>query len=101
MEPYQETMIEGTLDQVLYVNEGNGYAVAVIETGDTAPERRRITIVGGLDGLEVGAGLKLTGRFEQHPRYGEQFRVKDFEVLRPAGVAALERYLASEIKGIG
>ena len=104
MEPSQETMIEGTLDQVLYLNEGNGYAVAVLETDDSATAaaaRRRITIVGSLDGLEVGAGLKLTGRFEHHPRYGEQFKVKDFEVLRPAGVAALERYLASEIKGIG
>ncbi|MGO9263747.1 MAG: ATP-dependent RecD-like DNA helicase [Candidatus Binataceae bacterium] len=96
--------VEGTLDQVLYVNESNDYTVAVLETdapaGDLAG-RRRITIVGSLGGLEIGAGLKLTGRFEKHPRYGEQFRVQDYEVLRPAGVAALERYLASEIKGVG
>ncbi len=97
----QPERIEGTLDQILYVNETSGYAVAVIErTGDDGA-RQRITVVGNLDGLEIGSGLRLTGHFERHPRYGEQFRVEDFETVRPAGVNALERYLASEIKGVG
>ena len=74
--------------------------VGLIETAgrDT---RRRITVVGTLGGIEVGAALRLSGHFEKHPRYGEQFRVEDYETLRPAGVAGLERYLASEIKGVG
>ncbi|HYR78841.1 MAG TPA: ATP-dependent RecD-like DNA helicase, partial [Candidatus Dormibacteraeota bacterium] len=37
----------------------------------------------------------------KHPRFGEQFHVVDFETLRPAGAVAIERYLASEIKGVG
>ena len=93
--------IEGTLDQLLYVNETTGYAVAIVErTGDDGL-RQRITAVGSLDGIEIGSGLRLTGHFERHPRYGEQFRVDDLETIRPAGVNALERYLASEIKGVG
>jgi exodeoxyribonuclease V alpha subunit len=93
--------LEGTLEQLVYVNEATGYAVAIIErTGDNGL-RQRITAVGSLDGIEIGSGLRLTGRFERHPRYGEQFRVEDFETVRPAGVNALERYLASEIKGVG
>ncbi|MGH7879829.1 MAG: helix-hairpin-helix domain-containing protein, partial [Candidatus Binataceae bacterium] len=96
--------LEGTLEQMLYVSEASGYAVAVLEVageGAAAVARRRVTIVGSLGAIEIGAGLKLSGRFEKHPRYGEQFRVEDFETLRPAGVAALERYLAGEIKGVG
>ncbi|HUN57886.1 MAG TPA: ATP-dependent RecD-like DNA helicase [Candidatus Binataceae bacterium] len=93
--------IEGTLDQLLFVNEANGYAVAVVERSDDDGARGRITVIGDLSGVEIGSGLRLTGRFEKHPRYGEQFRVDDFETIRPAGVAALERYLASEIKGVG
>ncbi len=95
-----EINIEGTLDQLLYVNEQSGYAVAVLERSDEVA-RPRITVVGNLAGLDVGAGLRLRGRFERHPKYGEQFRVEDFETIRPASVAALERYLASEIKGVG
>ncbi|MGA2410915.1 MAG: ATP-dependent RecD-like DNA helicase [Candidatus Binataceae bacterium] len=93
--------IEGTLDQLLFVNEANGYAVAVVERSDDDGARGRITVVGDLSGVEIGSGLRLTGRFEKHPRYGDQFKVDAFETLRPAGVAALERYLASEIKGVG
>ncbi len=96
-----EELIEGTLDHVLYVNDESGYSVAIVECEDAGGARRRVTVVGNLAGIEVGAGIRARGRIEKHPRYGEQFRVTDFETLRPAGVAAIERYLVSEIKGVG
>ncbi|MGB3551212.1 MAG: ATP-dependent RecD-like DNA helicase, partial [Candidatus Binatus sp.] len=64
-------------------------------------EQRRVTVVGNLSGLEVGSTIRAQGGFEQHKTYGDQFHVVDFETVRPAGAVALERYLASEIKGIG
>jgi exodeoxyribonuclease V alpha subunit len=96
-----EELIEGTLDHVLYVNDQSGYAVAVVKTDAHNGDARSVTVVGALAGLEVGSGIRARGRFERHPRFGEQFRVIDYEVARPAGVAALERYLASEIHGVG
>ncbi len=93
--------IEGTLDHVLYINEASGYSVAVIECELGGGARRRITVVGELGSIEVGAGIRARGRIEKHPRYGEQFRVLDYETIRPAGIAAIERYLALEIKGVG
>jgi exodeoxyribonuclease V alpha subunit len=96
-----EEMIEGTLDHLLYVNETSGYSVAVIECDVAGGLRKRITVVGELGTVEIGAGIRARGRTEKHPRYGEQFRVLDYETIRPAGVAAIERYLASEIKGVG
>jgi exodeoxyribonuclease V alpha subunit len=93
--------LEGTVEQILFVNDANGYVVGLIETAAESNARRRIVVVGNLGGVEVGAALRLSGRFEKHPRYGEQFRVEDYETLRPAGVAALERYLAAEVKGVG
>ena len=67
------------------------------EHGDS----RRITVVGELAGLEVGATIRARGGSEKHTSYGDQFRVVDYETMRPAGAVALERYLASEIKGVG
>jgi exodeoxyribonuclease V alpha subunit len=93
--------IEGTLDQILYINEQNGYAVAVVERLDDGDTHERVTVVGSLAGLEIGSTIRAAGRFETHPRYGRQFKIEDFETLRPAGVGALERYLSSEIKGVG
>jgi exodeoxyribonuclease V alpha subunit len=93
--------LEGTLDQVLFVNEKNGYSVAVVVVAGEHGEQRRVTVVGNLSGLEVGSTIRAQGGFEQHKTYGDQFHVVDFETVRPAGAVALERYLASEIKGIG
>lgn len=95
-----EETIEGTLDHLLYVNEQTGYSVAAIAIGHGI-ESRRITIVGNFGPLEVGATIRARGRIEKHPRFGEQFKVVDFETIRPAGAVALERYLASEIHGVG
>jgi exodeoxyribonuclease V alpha subunit len=98
-------VLEGTLEQILYINDVSGYVVALVEPIEATPPqpgpRARVTVVGTLGAIEIGAGLRLSGRFEKHPRWGEQFRVEDFETVRPAGINALERYLASEIKGIG
>jgi exodeoxyribonuclease V alpha subunit len=96
-----EEIVEGTLDHLLYVNDQSGYAVAVVKSYGGAGDTRSITMIGNLAGLEIGSGIRARGHFEKHPRYGEQFRVEEFETLRPAGVAALERYLASEIQGVG
>ena len=93
--------LEGILDQVLFVNENNGYSVAVVVVAGEHGESRRVTMVGNLAGLEVGSTIRAQGGFEQHPRFGDQFHVVDFETVRPAGTVALERYLASEIKGVG
>ena len=96
-----ETTVEGTLDHVLYVNEENGYAVAVVRTYAGRGDSKTVTIVGSLAGLEIGSAIRAHGRFEKHPRFGEQFKVEDYETLRPAGAFALERYLAAEIHGVG
>jgi len=93
--------IEGTLEQILFANDENGYAVAIIERSDDDGARARVTVVGSLAGLEVGSTIRAAGRFENHPRYGKQFKIEDFETLRPANLGALERYLSHEIKGVG
>lgn len=95
-----EETIEGTLDHLLYVNEQTGYSVAAVSMGQGI-ESRRITIVGNFGTLEVGSTIRARGRIERHPRFGDQFKVIDFETIRPAGAVALERYLASEIHGVG
>ncbi len=96
-----EAMVEGTLDHILFVNDQNGYAVVVVKTYEGQGDSKTITMFGDLAGLEIGSTIRARGHFEKHPRFGEQFRVADFETVRPAGVFALERYLASEIQGIG
>ena len=99
--PAQE-VIEGIIDQILFVNDHNGYVVARLEVEDAEHRRDSIAVVGNLADPQVGTTMRLQGSFESHPRYGRQFRVETCEVLKPAGLTALERYLSSgQIKGVG
>ncbi len=91
--------LQGTIERVTYRGEGDGYVVARLEVHDTG---RLVTIVGNIPQVEIGDSLRLEGRWVEHPRYGRQFRIEDYEVLTPVTLNGIKRYLASgQVKGIG
>ena len=92
-------LLEGTLVGVTYSNADTGYVVARLEVGDRT---KPVTVVGNLWGANLGETVRLKGTWVRHARYGDQFKVTEYESLLPASTAAIERYLASGlIKGIG
>ncbi len=89
--------ITGTLTQVIFYNEENGYTIAEMETED-----QLITIVGNLPYARTGTAYRLEGGFRVHPRYGEQFSFSHAEEAIPTTAAGIQEFLASgTIKGIG
>lgn len=93
----QLVSLRGTVDDIVFYNEDNGYVVADVETEDSL-----VTIVGMLGALEVGEELELTGRFVMHNRFGQQLQVESCVRALPSTVVNIERYLASGvIHGIG
>jgi exodeoxyribonuclease V alpha subunit len=94
-----ETIIEGHLDRVSYFNEETRYTIAKIKTPGV---ENPITVVGFMAAVSPGESLKITGRWETHPRFGEQLRIKSYEVTLPGTVEGIKKYLESGIiKGIG
>ena len=64
--------------------------------------KNQVTIVGYMPGVNSGENLTLNGNWETHARFGDQFKVSAFEVVLPATVEGIEKYLKSGIiKGIG
>ena len=89
--------IQGTIEEIIYQNEINGYTIANFET-----EEEILTVVGYLPFITQGDSLKLVGKYVEHPEYGRQFKIDTFEKLMPQSKAAIEKYLAGGIiKGIG
>lgn len=89
--------IEGTVENILYRNEMNGYAVVDIDAGGEL-----ITAAGELGDVEEGEGLILEGQYINHKKFGTQFRADYCERKLPDTVVNIEKYLASgAIKGIG
>lgn len=90
--------IKGTVEEIIYHNEENGYVIGVIETTDSD----FIYIKGYLPFLKEGENYYFDGQKKQHATYGEQFEVSGCEPILPESSEAIERYLASGvIKGIG
>ncbi len=91
--------ISGSIECVIFSNEETGYAICDMGT-DEGDEM--ITVVGTLPMITEGDCVVVWGRWTHNPKYGEQFRVEQYERQMPADVGAIRRYLASgAIQGIG
>jgi len=91
--------IKGQIERITYYNEENGYTIAKVKVQGRAG---LVTIVGSIVSLIPGEVLKLQGFWDNHPRYGEQFKIVSYESIMPATVKGIEKYLGSGmIKGIG
>lgn len=93
----KEIELKGTLAEIIFNNEGNGYTVAVFETED-----EQLTIVGNMISPTIGKTYLISGYFKEHPKYGEQFAFKTYEEVLPTTEEGIESFLSSRIlKGIG
>ena len=89
--------IEGTVENVMFRNESNGYIVLDLDAGGEL-----ITVVGELGDIEEGEGLILEGEYVTHHKFGTQFRAEYCERKLPDTVINIEKYLSSgAIKGVG
>ncbi len=86
----QQTII-GTIENIVFCNKDNGYAVLDIETQNN----ELLTAVGTLSQLCVGESVKLYGFFKAHANFGMQFKVNSYEVSLPESASAMQKYLES------
>lgn len=92
-----QMVIEGTIEDIIFRNEENGYTVCSIHTKD-----EEIVCVGTLFEAYPGEHLKIIGSWVTHPIYGSQFQIDTYEKTVPKTEEGIERYLSSGvIKGIG
>ncbi len=97
MDFQEEEKITGTVEEVTFQNEQNGFTVL-----DIAFENELLTAVGVMPGVSAGETVELTGKFTTHPSFGRQFKVTAFSRSMPETADQIFKYLASGvIKGIG
>lgn len=95
MEDY--TTISGGVEDIIYYNEENCYAVFTINC-----EGSSITVVGTFPALRPGEILEIAGSWTSHKRFGKQFAAQSFQRTMPERDDALVKYLSSGfVKGVG
>ncbi len=97
VEEKNSTVINGTVEGIVFRNAENGYSVL-----DVSTDGKLITAVGLLSCVEPGEELAMKGTWTVHPTFGRQFKVESCERKIPKSADDMLRYLSSGvIKGIG
>ena len=88
---------KGYVEHIVFRNNENGYTVFQLVS-----EEEELTCVGLFSVLAEGELVQVSGYMKEHPLYGEQLQVEQYELLAPEDEIAMERYLGSgAINGIG
>lgn len=98
MEAKEYFLISGTVQQIVFYNDENGYAVLRLASEDGS----EVTATGTFPNIGPGELVTLTGCWVTHPSYGEQFAAEAFERRLPRSVRGIAEYLGSGlIRGVG
>jgi len=90
--------LEGTVEKIIFYSPDTGYTVCKfsLENGQL------LTVIGSFPPISPGEMLKINGKWEMNPKFGQQFRVENFLSVLPSTVRGIEKFLSSGlIKGIG
>ncbi|MCI8660956.1 MAG: ATP-dependent RecD-like DNA helicase [Lachnospiraceae bacterium] len=89
--------VKGYVEKIKFRNEDNGYSVLSL-----GYEGQDYVLVGTFPYISEGDLVEAKGRMVEHPIYGEQLQVEEYELKSPEDTASMERYLGSgAIKGVG
>ena len=99
METTKELLeLSGTVDEIIFANEENGYTVLRLERDDG----ETVTVTGCLPFAAPGEQLTVGGSWVTHSGYGQQFQAEYADRRMPRGAEAVYEYLASRaVKGVG
>ena len=89
---------DGVIERFLFTSDDQRWAVARVR-----PDRgEAFSAVGAIGGLKEGERVRLVGRIEHNPRFGEQFKAEAAYPLLPHTAEGIRNYLAhGKVQGIG
>jgi len=89
----EKITIIGTVAEIIYYNDENGYTVFEIESDS----HEEFTVTGYTVNLSEGEQISVTGNWTVHPDYGEQFRIEYYKTVLPTKAQDILRYLSSGV----
>ena len=94
----ERSTIEGTVENVVFQNEENGYTVLSLLTD----QGEVVTVVGCIPFAAAGESMTVTGVWVNHPTYGVQMTAELVERRMPQDEEGIICYLASGVlEGVG
>jgi exodeoxyribonuclease V alpha subunit len=93
------TELTGQIEKITFANDETGFTIARVKVDG---RHEPVTVVGTLMAPMPGEILDMRGEWANHPRFGRQFKVREYKTRVPATVYGIRKYLGSGmIKGLG
>jgi exodeoxyribonuclease V alpha subunit len=94
-----ELVLTATIEDVVFANPDSGFAVVrTAVDGEPGP----VVAAGPLSDAHPGEMMRLSGSFEDHPRFGRQFKVAAAIPVTPSTAEGIRKLLGSgRFEGIG
>jgi exodeoxyribonuclease V alpha subunit len=89
---YSMPAIQGIIKDITFRNEENGFTVLRLATEGAA---HPTLCVGVLPGVEPGETIKADGDYAVHPKFGAQFSVASYEIVKPVTLEGIASLLGS------
>ena len=100
--------ILGNIRKIIYESNNGPYKVGIFKVRETNDEDMKeyvnkvIGFTGSFAEVNIDVDYILYGRLVEHPKYGTQFEVLNYEIKAPSDLDSLVLYLSSGMfKGIG
>lgn len=94
-----DKVLRGTVSRLTFRNPENGYGVIQVKLDS---EVLPLTVTGPVARFQEGANIILRGNYEEHAKFGRQFKAYSAEEVQPRGPEEIQHYLSTGvIKGIG
>ena len=95
---YELQELSGTVENVIFKNEENGYTVLRLRDGNG----ETVTVVGCFPFAAAGESMIVSGTWMTHSVHGRQFKAEYAQRMLPTNAAAIYQFLAGgSVKGIG
>ncbi len=95
---YELQELSGTVENVIFKNEENGYTVLRLKDGNG----EIVTVVGCFPFAAAGESMIVSGTWMTHTVHGRQFKAEYAQRMLPTNAAAIYQFLAGgSVKGIG
>lgn len=102
--------VQGIIKSIVFHSKENSFTILKVKITDSS-ENLNLFMLDDTDYLTItgyfpvpmrGEEIKFFGEFKDHPKYGKQYLVKNYEKLSETSIAGLIEYLQSDIfKGVG
>ena len=90
--------VEGEVRSIVYYDEETHFCIATFKPKVGSP----ITVKGTLVRAQKGELMRLSGNWISDARFGKQFKIKYFQMIKPDSLIGIRKYLGSGlIPGIG